>query len=159
VALAEAAWSPKGEKDWDDFKARCTAWIKRQPEAEQKGLQERLDVAYIGNRVGYWKPAGVSTELKERSWLATRYITSPGNYEIVFGYTSGAHGLAIAEVRLDPDGSTDQHEGFTGAAQRDNVYKVTLAKYDPAAKYFIKAKVRSDGGTDSNGTVYLRKVK
>lgn len=160
VALAEAAWSPKGEKDWGDFKHRGEAWVARQPEEQRKGLQERLaDDTYFGNRIGYWKPNQVTTELKERSWVATRYITGPGTYEIQFGYTEGAHGLAIEQAKLEPGGTTDKHSGFTGAATRDNVYTVTVEKYDPAVKYVVKAKVRSDGGTDSNGTVYIRKVK
>jgi hexosaminidase len=101
----------------------------------------------------------VSTALKERSWVATRYITGPGTYEVVFGYTGGAHGLAIEQARIEPSGSVDKHAGFTGAATRDNVYTVTVDNYDPTAKYVVKAMVRSDGGTDSSGTVYVRKVK
>ncbi|HZZ42255.1 MAG TPA: beta-N-acetylhexosaminidase [Tepidisphaeraceae bacterium] len=160
VAMAEVGWSPKGDKDWEDFRGRCEKWIGRQPEEQRKGLSERLnDGTYFGNRIGGWLPTNAPKELRERKWKGTRYITSAGTYEVRFEYTAGVCGLDIEKVWVEPGGTTDEHSGFTGAAQRDKIYTVTIGKYDPAAVYVVHGMVKGDAGTDSAGVVYIRKVK
>lgn len=160
VALAEVAWSPAGEKSWDDFKTRCQAWIARQPADQQKGLEERLNFGtYYGNRIGAWGPKNTTTDNQYKHWNATRYIISAGTYEVRIVHSEGGNGLAIDEVSLTPNGTTDKHPGVTGATSKDNVYTVTLNKYDPNTPYIVKATVRGNGGNSTMGAVYIKKIK
>jgi len=45
------------------------------------------------------------------------------------------------------------HVGLTGANNHNNVYRVSLPQ--PSGKVELRASVRSDGGTKSNGDIYL----
>ena len=48
--------------------------------------------------------------------------------------------------------------GHTGVADVANSYVVAVAQMKAGAKYSIHAQVRSDGGTDSNGQVFVAAV-
>ena len=48
-----------------------------------------------------------------------------------------------------------EHEGITGATDKNNGYAVHLDDTKPGAKFTLRASVRSDGGSRSNGDIYL----
>jgi hypothetical protein len=81
---------------------------------------------------------------------------------VTFQYTGGACRLDIKDVVLLADGEEigrDEHEGQTGGSNLQNIYTLGLKKPKAGAKYTLKASVRSDGGTDSNGEVLVRAMR
>ena len=52
---------------------------------------------------------------------------------------------------------SDPHYGRTGAENVDNVWKVALKGVPKGAKVEIRAKVRGDGGGDTNGDIIVTK--
>jgi hypothetical protein len=81
-----------------------------------------------------------------KTWDATRLITGPGRYRIVFHYDSGWHGTRIREARLvqtepaQPEPlDRDVHDGSTGHRPRNTTYELLLQHYDPKASYFVEA--------------------
>ncbi|MNL83308.1 hypothetical protein D3C87_2109210 [compost metagenome] len=49
------------------------------------------------------------------------------------------------------------HEGYTGKAAKDNIYKFKINDYETGAAFTVKAKVRGEISNDSSGAVFLRK--
>ncbi len=108
--------------------------------------------------VGVWKSGEVGETLVEKTWDITPQIGAKGNVEVRFQYTEGTHRLDIAWVELLRNGvvvARDEHAGFTGGVAKDNVYRLALPTYTAGAKYELRANVRSDGGNDSNGEIYV----
>ncbi|KAH0791834.1 family 20 glycosylhydrolase [Histomonas meleagridis] len=106
-----------------------------------------------------WKSGETTPEWAKKKWDLSSAIKANGTYEITFRYTHGKHRLDMKDVKVTCDGKTqmkDKHEGTTGAHHTNNVYRVTIDKYK--APVILKAKVRSDGGNDSNGNILIRKV-
>ena len=69
--------------------------------------------------------------------------------------------LDIKLVELTQDGEVvalDEHEGHTGAADSQNVYNLNVVSFKPNAKYILRATVRADGGTDTNGEIRIKKA-
>jgi hexosaminidase len=70
--------------------------------------------------------------------------------------------LDIDGVQLLEDSQVvaeDNHSGRTGDGNVANVFHLRPASVKPGARYSIRASVRSAGGTDSNGTIYLRVIE
>jgi hexosaminidase len=161
TALAEVLWSPKEQRSWQDFSQRLDSHYRR---------LDVLGVDYFKpmelKQVGQWTPQQMSTEFTTLQWDITEYVgdLKPGSdFYIGLDYQKGAYGIAVEWVALLQDGkeiSRDTHEAFSGSQKRNNIYKLRLgpaAGGQAAARYTIQAKLRSDGGTDSQGAVWLSK--
>ncbi|MEE1946243.1 family 20 glycosylhydrolase [Pedobacter sp. KR3-3] len=91
---------------------------------------------------------------------ATGKINANGNYALTFMYTGGSTKLEIQSITVWKNGvkiAEDIHEGSTGSAQKDNVYKFNIKEYETGASFIIKAMVRGDVDNDSNGIALLKK--
>lgn len=155
-ALAEAAWSSLSKKDYNDFYLRLTSHIKR---LEALNVHFRL-LDPIQKIIGHWKSGQTLETFQPMQWDVTPELKEAGNYNVRFQYTGGAHRLDIQSVELFADDqlvAKDQHLGITGGMTRDNTYSLPLNHYDPSTRYTLRAVVRSDGGTDSNGDVCFTK--
>ena len=152
----------KFEKLLDDCR-KYAEEIRKLAEGLKAGraLPEPLEVGlerWLYRRVGGWSPETVSTKFKVLKFDATRFVKSPGVYVVEWDYERGAHGLAIAETWLEADGKVlarDVHEGWSGGAKRDNFYILRVESLPRGVKVYICGKVRSDGGTNSYGSVWL----
>ena len=129
---------------------------------------------YLRNEVGKW----ITTDFDKggnitKTFDVTDVLAVPAEYQITFKYTSGWNGLNMYRVALasapanDPitltELSVDEHNGSAACQNKGNVYTVKLAKHDPAAKYFIVAKIRGTcqfkqkpGRKGCNGTVLMQ---
>jgi hypothetical protein len=70
--------------------------------------------------------------------------------------------LDIKEARLlanNTEITRDTHNGTTGNEHRGNSYKLKLTDFAFGTKYSVSATIRSDGGNDSHGTIYIKKEK
>lgn len=112
-------------------------------------------------RIGQWSAGKVSEQASPVHYDLSPILKSKGDYQVSFQFTGGAHRLDIDQVDLLEDGKlidSDVHPGFTGAQCSDNVYTLSLKKFKPNARYSLRAKIHSDGGTDSNGHITLRQM-
>jgi hypothetical protein len=88
----------------------------------------------------------------------TGRLTGPGAFTLEWQYTRGAHGVHIDRATLLVDGepvSVDEHAGWAGAGSRDNLYQFVLDEFAEGAKYEVVGFLRSSGGIDSRGEVWL----
>ncbi|SMO51919.1 alpha-N-acetylglucosaminidase [Saccharicrinis carchari] len=127
----------------------------------QKALDEELpNLSVVGeNVVGQWSPANVSEEWKTIEWV----ISSDQLKKIRavrFVYAQGNHRLDIREVSIVADGkivATDKHDGFAGKPSRKNRYHLNIpAEATGNNGCSIKAVIKSNGGTDSYGSVEIK---
>ena len=119
------------------------------------------DTAIEEKVVGKWEPKDMSETPKTMDWDISEVVTSAGSYTVTFQYTGGGHRLDISKVELLADGkpvATDAHQGQTGGSSKDNTYTLTLENAKDSATYKLRATVRSDGGTDSNGEITIIKT-
>ena len=153
VALAEVAWSPRESRDWPDFQRRLSVHQRRM------ALQGIAFALPAGVRLGDWTPQVVSETPQDASWPVPRTLLRSGTEVVVeFQYESGLHGLEVRGVVLEVGGRTvaeDRHVGFAGASNRANRYVLRLPPELPGGSAVLRATVRSDGGTDSRGAVWL----
>jgi hexosaminidase len=117
-----------------------------------------------GAKIGEWKPGVIgSGKAKTALFDATGHIDRAGTYVVTFIYTRGEHRLdidSVEVVRNERDVvAKDVHHGFTGGQRKDNQYTVKVADYETGASYKIRAAIYGDIGDDSNGVVYIRRIK
>ena len=158
-ALAEVGWSQKSRKDFNDFHMRLQAQKER---LKVLGVNYFEESDFEAAPVGGWQPDQMSEKFVELTWDASRSVTKTGKYRVTMQYSGGRHRLDIAWVSLLEDGkeiARDTHDGRTGVADVANSYVVAVPQMKDGAKYSIRAQVRSDGGTDSNGQVFVALVR
>ena len=71
---------------------------------------------------------------------------------------TGAHRLDVQSAALLINGeqvSIDVHDGVTGTRSSNNVYRLELKARPVNAVVTLRASVRSDGGSDSNGEILI----
>jgi hexosaminidase len=110
--------------------------------------------------LGTWKSGQTGQTFAPMTWDITSLLKKPGTYKVEFQYTGGAHRLDIQSIELlagDTVIAKDEHLGMTGGITKNNTYQLDVKKVDQTVRYTLRAIVRSDCGTDSNGQVYLMK--
>jgi hexosaminidase len=153
-ALAEIAWSPAQGKNYDSFRARLETHVER---LRAQGINFRpLDVEIpVAAR---WKSGDVGEAWVEKTWDVTPQVARSGGYEVTFQYTGGEHRLDIAWAQLEQNGKIfkrDEHGGMTGGMTKENVYRLAVPALESGKKVTLRARVRADGGDDSNGEIIV----
>lgn len=149
-AMAEVVWSPKAARDWNSFTNRLALHEQR---LDQLGINRRRTTSV---KLGQWTPTQIRPEPAPVVWDVTPQIKNAGQYRITWNYDSGSHGISIDSVVLLEDGrevARDAHDGFAGASPRQPVYVIELAALKAGARYSLRALVKGEGGTDSQGWV------
>ena len=158
IALSEVVWSPKEHRNWQSFSERMKWHYQRLDVLEVNYFTPRKDVG----KIGAWTPEQISTTIKTLEWDITDSLEQQaGDFYINIDYNRGAHGLSVDWVALLEDGreiARDSHESFSGAEDRNNIYKLTVAEVKSDSIYIIHAGARGDGGTDSFGAVWLTRM-
>jgi len=159
--LSEALWLPNPEKDWNDFVRRMDVHMQRLGFIGVKagpGMPDVKRYASLPEKAAQWRPDQMSTEAKVVEWDVTKFIKTPGSYEVEFRFEAGEHGLAIESVVLvsgDKEIASDVHPGWTGAQKRRNAYTLTVPDRPDGATYTLRVKLHSDGGTRSSGGIWI----
>ncbi len=134
-------------------------WRTRKPDFAVVDLTEYKDKPEPPKElIGTWQSGKVSEKYAPMTFDVTKYTDKQDNFRIRFQYTSGNHQLAIEKVELVSDGkviATDAHRGVTGTRNENNEFLLEAKDHTQSKKYEIRAYVRSEGGTNSNGKVYL----
>ena len=126
---------------------------------QQDRLREQGTTSTNGVAVWRWKSGDVAPKWKDVTFDVTKALGVANRFDVVFLYESGGHRLHARNVEVAQDGTPvakEAHEGQTGSGHTNNVWSFNLPMVVPAAKYTIRAEVRTDGGSDSKGTVWLR---
>ncbi|MCE5217737.1 beta-N-acetylhexosaminidase [bacterium] len=157
-ALAEIGWTPSQLKDYASFRERLVTHLKRldQMQVNYRRLTPEPQV------VARWTPGDAGEEWHEREWDITSAVREPGDYRVTFMFTHGTHRFDIEGVAMEVNGTPvgrDDHSGSSGARHRNNAYSFDVAQVIPGGRYTLRARVRTDGGFDSNGEIYVETVK
>jgi hexosaminidase len=159
-AEAEVTWTPKAQKNYNDFTNRLVVDEQRMA---QMGLNYNHEAI---TQIGNWGPT-VSTSQSTVSFDVTPYITKSGEIDVSFAYTTGGSGINVYWVKLFENGTQVDMNTFTGFAGLANYtqtgnalggvayYVVHLAAFHPGSTYTIQASIAGNGGTSSSGNVYL----
>jgi len=113
------------------------------------------------NGLGRWTPGNMATSWTPLEWHVDQDALA--NLKgVKFQFTKGSHRLDIKSVELVCDGvvvAKDEHPGTTGEKSENNVYILKVPTNVNANNgAFIRAVVKSIGGTDSYGKVkFLKK--
>lgn len=114
-----------------------------------------------GQLLREWAPSQIKgKEFGELEINATGKVTGNGTYQLSFWYIQGASRLDIQGIEVFKNGvkiGEDMHEGFSGKAAKDNIYKFKINDYETGAAFTVKAKVRGEISNDSAGAVFLKK--
>jgi len=154
-ALSEVLWSPSSARNYDDFLTRLNPDLDRLKILDVN--YRKLESDSVAS-VGSWKTGEISEQFTTHEWDLTDKIKDASVFVAYFSYSGGACRLDIEWAELLENGvpiSRDTHAGTTGGADQGNVYVLQVYMFKPGAKYTLRASVRSDGGTDSNGDIFL----
>lgn len=142
---------------WPDPLARAAALLATARSWDNDEVLRRAR----GTVAGAWKAGEMTESYADREWDVATQVPQAGRYTVRFHYTAGAHRLDIARVALWINGveaAVDEHEGTTGIKHERNSYALELTSAPPAgAKVVLRARIKSAGGTDSNGELLIRK--
>jgi hexosaminidase len=163
--LAEALWLPLEKKSWPEFAQRMMVHGKRLTDMGVQvgpGMPDLVRYEALLEVACRWTPEQMSESWVDVEWDVTRFVSAPGTYEVELRYERGAHGIAIESVSLlagDRVVVQDAHEGWSGAEKRDNRYTLVVERAQPDTTYILRVRLRSDGGTDSSGTVHVGRLR
>lgn len=152
LAIAERGWSPKDTRDPADFSRRITA---------HAATLKQLGVRYRSESTPTWGPAQVTQDFRPLEWNVTDLTRGPGSYDVVFAFRGGRHWLAIRSVELLANGkvvASEQRDGVAGSINASNTYRLNIPPAVPGTAYTLRAEVRAEGGTDSNGEILIRRI-
>lgn len=152
-ALAEVVWSPKEARDWTDFQKRLETHFVRLRTRDVNFREPRPDPVPAAT----WRAGELSETATVREWnVSATAVALEGDVRVIFSYSHGLHRLEMKWVELEADGKVltrIDRAGATGTFSSGNEYRFTLPK--GAKRVLIRAEVRTDGGTDSNGAILL----
>lgn len=152
-AMAEVLWGKNG-RNWEDFSHRLDTHLQR---------LDRLDVNYRKPRpepkaAASWHTGEVSEEWQTKEWKLSGGTLKNANYKVIFAYTWGSCRLDIKKVELTQGSKSlavAEHFGRTGGDSKDNEYLLSVTGIKVDEPIFLRAIVRSDGGSDSNGDIFI----
>jgi hypothetical protein len=164
-----AALSPYEERALRPLVARA----RGRSDAESEALRARLRLARAvtetwevgrdgvgGRAVGTWRPEDVVRAGSVMTWDVTPSVPGPGRYEVAFVYTHGWNALGIDWAELSgPAGrlARDAHRGFSGKRHEARRYLLEV-QANPGSQVVLRARIRGEGGEDSHGLVFLRRL-
>jgi hexosaminidase len=159
-AMAEVVWTAQADRNFDNFMARLPEHLLR---LDQREVNYRaLDSAGpSGEVIGGWKTGDAKNDYSELKWPIQDGFSGPGKYVLTFQYMSGGCRLDVEWVEILAGGQVVarvEHHGITGNFNKDNTYDLDLSSVPAGSKLELRARVRADGGDDSNGLIYLKKM-
>lgn len=164
AAYAEVGWTNLDRKNWPAFKK---SMVKQEKKWDllgikyAKGLVNTVTAQDFFNhvKIGEWNSGKVTNSFKSVEWSLGDRVKKAGKIEVAMIYTKGAQAIDIQSVALCENGkeiAKDTHSGFSGGSLKNITYELELKKFNPNAKYTVKAVIKGSGGTDSHGEVKVQ---
>ncbi|OHS96339.1 Beta-hexosaminidase [Tritrichomonas foetus] len=154
IALAESTWSKLEDKDFSRF--------MRDFERTQKERLECMGLnaapIHFGERAEWKSGDFPANQWVTAEWTVTGVTVQKAQMEAAFLYTSGNHMLRMRNVKMLYDGAViaeDNHEGTAEENPKNNIYTLNPGSGPGNKKITISAEVYCDGGSDSNGVIYV----
>lgn len=123
---------------------------------------QKIKAVSPGEVVAAWKPGSFDNkEFKTVDYDLTQSIAGEGSYAVTFLFSKSKSRLNITKVELIADQksiSADAHQGYAGAALKDNIYHLKLDEHAFGIKYVLRVTAKTDGSTNSSGQIYLKKT-
>lgn len=108
-----------------------------------------------------WKPLQIQTTMAPWRFEATGKISGNGTYEVTFIGTKGADNLIIDELKLfkrDEMLVDIKQTSKIGATTEPATYRFKVDTFEAGTPFFIEVQACGDGGNDTNGLVFVKKV-
>lgn len=157
-AMSEVVWSRREDRDYNGFMTRLQGHLQR---LDQLKVNYRKLDASPNLRVGGWRSGEIGKTPVDRVWELGGAVTQKGKYAFRFQYTGGAHRLDIEWVEIlegDQVVARVVQKGRTGGVDENNEYEVDLSKVNLSNRHKLRARIRVDGGNDSNGDIFIAKL-
>lgn len=106
-----------------------------------------------------WQPLRVQPVPQPWRFECTGKIRSNGRYEISFIQTRGQNFLRLGDLRVlkrDEQVATVKQAATTGSAVK---YTVDINNFEAGTPFFIEVMANCEGGNDTQGLVFIRKVE
>jgi hexosaminidase len=155
-ALSENLWSEPENKNFENFKKRL---LSHQLRLKALGVQYRDP----GQPVGRWRPKDLSRAGRKNTWVLSTGTGQSGNFELTFDYEGGKSLVAIKGLNAKAGAKSlalKPKEKSPGAGHRSQepVYRFSVPAAIKNKPLKIQAALQSKSGTDSHGTLYLKRV-
>ena len=106
-----------------------------------------------------WETGDFTTENTRRYWDFSSYIDGAGEYAITFTYTGGACKLCLADALVLVDGKAVAYfEETRSAGSNPRKIEYTVVIHSETKDLKLYALARTSGGTESKGTITLKKL-
>lgn len=135
-----------------------SGWVEvgREPMTEVDIEVERLASRIL---IGRWAAGEIpNTEPIPVRYDVTPYLNAPATLDVLLNYESGIHALEATRARLLVNGAIESEESeraWSGADASNVIYTLTLRRLPPNARVEVELMMRTDGGMNSNGSVYM----
>lgn len=109
-----------------------------------------------------WNPLQIQTKPTPWRFEATGKISGNGTYEVSFVGTKGTNALQIDSFKLlkRDEMLVDLNQtGKTSHNSQAMTYRFTVDAFEAGTPFFIEAQVYSEGGNDTGGLVFVKKIE
>jgi hypothetical protein len=151
AAVAEVGWTDN--RDWGNFLTRLA-----NVEYKRLGLAGRNAAPIASGLAAEWESNEIPTNWVTMQWPLTGAIGDAGTYQVAFVFQKGQNALRVNNVKLYVTGTlagSDNHEGVAFDPPVQNIWTIKTTVTGAQKKVYITANVSCDGGSDSNGKIYL----
>lgn len=112
------------------------------------------EYADLGTYTVSWRPLTVQTSPAPWKFECTGKITSNGTWQVSFVKQRGEHDLVLKDMRLfKRDGQIARAEQKSSSS-----FILTVDDFEAGTPFFIEVTAHGDGGNDSAGLVFIKKL-
>ena len=115
-----------------------------------------------GTFTAEWKPLQVQTQMAPWKFECTGKISGNATYEVTFVQTKGADKTKLGRLKLfkrDEKLSEVQQDAILSNGSKTISYRFTVDAFEAGTPFFINVQVCGEGGNDTSGLVFIRKVE
>lgn len=115
-----------------------------------------------GTFTAEWKPLQMQTKMASWKFECTGKIAGNGTYEVTFVQTKGENNTKLGQLELfkrDEKLAQVQQDATLSNGAKAASYRFTVDAFEAGTPFFINAQVCGDGGNDTSGLVFIRKVE
>lgn len=115
-----------------------------------------------GTFTAEWKPLQMQTKISPWKFECTGKIAGNGTYEVTFIQTKGVNNTKLGQLELfkrDEKLAQVQQDATLSGEKKAVSYRFTVDAFEAGTPFFINVQVCGEGGNDTSGLVFIRKVE